>query len=155
MPNTSQATCNSSSGPNVSGQGHGNSQSRSSGGWQECGSSGIRWPHKSQPQHAKKFQGVCPDLKDAIFDCSDYKQADCYMTAVKHVVKYVSANYKNGGDISSLIKKETKNMVPCPARPAVTALANPTEEENDAINLWHEKCKVLLNHESTLDYNIQ
>ena len=116
MPTTNQATCNSSSGPNVSGQGHGNNQHGGSSGGQGCGSGGARWgkPRNSIPQKSTRFQEACPNLKDAIFDCLDYKQANCYMTTVKHVVEYVGMNYKNGSNIFSSIWKETKFTIPQP-----------------------------------------
>ena len=37
----------------------------------------------------------------------------------------------------------------------VTDPANPTKEEEDAINLWHEECKALLKHQTILNDNIQ
>ena len=106
MPNASQASHSSSSSLSVSSQGCRNNQCGSGGGrGQGHGSGGARHgkPRKSLPQKSTKFQGVCPDLKDAIFNCSDYRQADCYTTAVKHVAEYVGTNYKNGGNISSFI----------------------------------------------------
>ena len=74
---------------------------------------------------------------------------------MKHIIEYVGANYKNDSDIPSSIKKETKYTFPQLARPAVVDMADPTEEELDAIKLWYEKCKALLKHEATLDDNIQ
>ena len=56
---------------------------------------GIR--HKSQTNF--KFHGACEALKDKIFDCSDYKQADRYATTIKRVAEYVGSEYKNGGDV--------------------------------------------------------
>ena len=71
-----------------------------------CGNgSGTRNRHKKnpakshKPQANIKFHGACEALKDKIFDCSDYKQADTYATTIKRVAEYVGSHYKNGGDV--------------------------------------------------------
>ena len=53
---------------------------------------------KSRPK-TLKFKGNSLDLEGCIFDCSDSKKADKYITAIKRIAEYVGAEYKYGGDI--------------------------------------------------------
>ena len=47
----------------------------------------------------QKFKGNSSDLEGYIFDCSDSKQADKYITAIMRIAEYVGAEYKYGGNI--------------------------------------------------------
>ena len=53
---------------------------------------------KSRPI-SQKFKGNSSDLEGYIFDCSDSRQADKYITEIKRIAEYVGAEYKYGGDI--------------------------------------------------------
>ena len=46
-----------------------------------------------------KFKGNTPELNGLVFDCSDNKQADRYVTAMKRIADHIGTNYHNGGDI--------------------------------------------------------
>ena len=45
---------------------------------------------KSRPI-SKKFKGNSSDLEGYIFECSDNRQADKYITVIKRIVEYVGA----------------------------------------------------------------
>ena len=45
---------------------------------------------KSRPV-SQKFKGNSSDLEGYIFDCSDIRQADKYITAIKRIAEYVRA----------------------------------------------------------------
>ena len=53
-----------------------------------------------------------------MFDCSDLRQADKYVTNIKRIAKYVGAEYKQGGDIRSTIENEVQLIIPVPVEPA-------------------------------------
>ena len=63
-----------------------------------------------------KFKGNCPELEGFIFDCSDYQQVDKYVMTIKQIVEYVGVEYKQGGDICSMIENEQLFIVPTPAQ---------------------------------------
>ena len=52
---------------------------------------------------AQKFKGNYSDLEGYIFDCSDRRQANKYITAIKRIAEYVGAEFKYGGDIRSFV----------------------------------------------------
>ena len=43
------------------------------------------------------------DLEVYTFDCSDYKQAEKYVSTIKRIAEYVGAEYKYGSDIRSTL----------------------------------------------------
>jgi hypothetical protein len=46
-----------------------------------------------------KFKGNCAELLGYIlFDCSDYSQADKYITNIKRIAEYLGTAYKQGGN---------------------------------------------------------
>ena len=45
-----------------------------------------------------KFTGKCDDLKGHIFDCSNYKQSDMYVTTKQEIEEYVGRTYTYGAD---------------------------------------------------------
>ena len=57
------------------------------------------------------------DLEGYIFDCSDNKQANKYITAIKRIAGYVGAEYKYGGDIRSSIENSKRFEIPMPTAP--------------------------------------
>ena len=61
---------------------------------------------KPSPRQAfTKFKGNTPELDGFVFDCSDNKQADRYVTAMKRIAEHIGTNYHNGGDIRSNIEQ--------------------------------------------------
>ena len=53
---------------------------------------------KPSPRQAfTKFKGNTPELDLFLFDCSDNKQADRYVTAMKRIAEHIGTNYYNGG----------------------------------------------------------
>ena len=88
-------------------------------GWQAgARGSGARGANarKPQPQGAtnNKFKGNCAELNGCVFDCSDYKQADNFVTTLKRISEHIGATYKHGGDIRSSIINEIKVMLTVP-----------------------------------------
>ena len=53
---------------------------------------------KSRPQ-VNKFKGNSTALEGYIFDCSDSKQDNKFITAMKRISEHVGTEYKYGGDI--------------------------------------------------------
>ena len=68
-----------------------------------------------------KFKVNSTDLEGYTFDCSDYKQAEKYVSTVKRIAEYVGAEYKYGGDIHSTLENKVRVTIPQP----VTPLADP------------------------------
>ena len=61
-----------------------------------------------------KFKGNSTDLEGDIFDCSDYKQAEKYVSTIKRIAEYVRAEYKYGSDIRSTLENEARITIPHP-----------------------------------------
>ena len=57
------------------------------------------------------------DLEGYTFDCSDYKQAEKYVSIIKSITEYVGAEYKYGGDIRSTLENEVRITIPQPVTP--------------------------------------
>ena len=72
---------------------------------------------KSRPV-SQNFEGNSSDLEGYIFDCSDSRQADKYMTAIKIIAEYVGAEFKYGGDIRSSIENTKRFEIPMPTAPS-------------------------------------
>ena len=63
---------------------------------------------KPLPRQAfTKFKGNTPELDGFLFDCSDNKQLDRYVTAMKRIAEHIGTNYHNVGDICSTIERQT------------------------------------------------
>ena len=67
---------------------------------------------------AQKFKGNYSDLEGYIFDCSDSRQADKYITAIKRIAEYVGAEFKYGGDILSSIENSKRFEILLPTAPS-------------------------------------
>ena len=88
---------------------------------------------KSRPQ-VNKFKGNSIALEGYIFDCSDRKQADKFITVIKRIYEHVGTNYKYGGDICSSIENSTHVVILLPLVPSDTANAlTRTIAERDGI----------------------
>ena len=72
---------------------------------------------KSRPV-VQKFKGDFSDLEGYIFDCSDSRQADKYITAIKIITEYFGAEFKYGGDIRSSIENSKRFKIPMPTAPS-------------------------------------
>jgi len=60
----------------------------------------------------------CPELEGQIFNCSDCKQVDNCIHALKQISKFVGAECEHGGDIHSSIIDEAKVTIAMLATPA-------------------------------------
>ena len=57
---------------------------------------------------SQKFKGNSFDLEGYIFECSDSRKADKYITAIKIIAEYVGAEFKYGGDIRLSIENSKR-----------------------------------------------
>jgi hypothetical protein len=70
-----------------------------------------------------RFNGNCAELSGYIFDWSDYRQTDKYVTNMKRTAEYLGAMYKQGGDIRSTIENKLALQIPISAEPRVIGAA--------------------------------
>ena len=59
-----------------------------------------------------KFKGNSTALEGYIFDCSDSKYANKFITAIKRISEHVVTEYKYGGNICSFIENSTHFAIP-------------------------------------------
>ena len=71
---------------------------------------------KTRPP-VNKFKENSTALEGYIFDCSDSKQADKFVTPIKRILEHVGTEYKYGGNICSSIKNSTRFAIPLPVVP--------------------------------------
>ena len=119
-----------------------------------------RGNHFAKPQPtpkpvSTKFKGNCEKLQGAIFDCSDYKQADNFVSSLKRVSEYVGAEYKHGGDIRSSLVNQTKFDVPIPTQPVIVNEAAPTATEKVQLLIFQGKISAYIKRDELLEDNIQ
>ena len=97
---------------------------------------------------SQKFKGNSSDIEGYIFDCSDIRQADKYITAIKRTTKYVGAEYKYGGDKRSSIENYKRFEIPIPTAP----------DDNDTALLkmiLNRKIDIYVKRDGILDENLQ
>ena len=92
----------------------GRGRSGREGRWNSQGRGSL---NKTTPVYGK-YKGNCVELSGYVFDCSDLRQADKYVTNIKRIAEYVGAEYKQGGDIRSTIENEVQLIIPVPVEPA-------------------------------------
>ena len=112
------------------------------GGRGDCSNqsrSGQIQKQKSIPV-AQKFKGRSSDLEGYIFDCSDIRQADKYITAIKIIAEYVGAEFKYGGDIRSSIENSKRFEIPMPTAPSNNDTALLTMSSISAF----QHCKIIV-----------
>ena len=110
-----------------------------------------------KPQRAApyKFKGNSTELAGSIFDCSDYKQADTYVTTLKHISEYVGAEYKHGGDIRSSIINEVRMVIPIPTHPVYVNPDALTPAERVQEMIFKGEIDAFIKRRSILSDNIQ
>jgi hypothetical protein len=133
----------------------GSGASASTGGRGQQGRGGNR-PHRGHQTTTTKFRGNCTDLANYIFDCSDYKQADNYVTTLKRISEYVGSEYKHGGDIRSSLLNGVAYAIPLPTPPAapVDPLAMTPEEHMNSL-IFRGEVDQLIKRRAILNDNIQ
>ena len=109
---------------------------------------------KSQAS-TSKFHGACEALKNMIFDCSDYKQADGYVNTIKRIGEYVGAEYRHGGDIRASIMNEVIFDIPRPAAPIVVDDDQPTPEEKLELKIFDKEIDAYVKRRGVLADNVQ
>ena len=146
MTKTGQATTSRSTGRG--------GKSRGNNGGRGASRRSSRSNSSSIPTRTK-FKGACEDLKDNVFDCSDNRQADKYITSVKHIAEHIGANYKHGGDIKACIEQETKITIAAPTEPTVADPTKPTPAERTQLKIFDRKLDLHVKRETILEDNIQ
>ena len=97
---------------------------------------------KTRPK-LNKFKGNSTALESYIFDCSDSKQADKFITAIKRISEHVGTKYKYGGDIRSSIKNSTWFAILLPVVPDDTANALTRSIATKKIDLFVKRDGIL------------
>jgi hypothetical protein len=88
-----------------------------------------------------------------VFDCSDYSQADKYVTNIKRIAKYLSAEYKQVGNIRLTIKNEVVLAIPLPTEPIFVAPA--TESSVSQRLIFKGQIDQYIRREAMLQENMQ
>ena len=100
--------------------------------------SGNRFRRSSKSRKQKSFKGQCEALKDAIYDCSTYRQMQQFILTTKKIALYVGRNWKNSADIVKLIDKMEE-----PNIPIVADIDNTTATDFEK-KVWDGKVKSYL-----------
>ena len=75
---------------------------------------------KTWPQ-VNNFKGNLTALECYIFDCSDSKQANKFITVIKRTSEHAGTEYKYRGDILSFVENSIRFSIPIPVVPDDTA----------------------------------
>ena len=116
----------------------------------------ARKPHAKQVNSTtNKFKGNCAELQGCVFDCSDYKQADNYVTTLKRISEHVGSTYKHGGDIRSSIINEVVATINLPRAPEVVDPTDMTPEEEVARMIFKGEVDAYIKRKGVLHDNVQ
>jgi hypothetical protein len=130
-----------------------------SNGRSACGGRGRGNPNKKPQAPNKavstKFKGNCNKLQGFVFDCSDYKQADTFVTTLKRFSEYIGAKYKHGGDIRSSLINKTKAVLTLPTAPVIVNPAALTAGETVLQMIFKGEIDAFIKRRGILDNNIQ
>jgi len=125
------------------------------------GGRGRGRPNAAKGQQAKpqvvtkKFTGNHDKLQGCIFDCSDSRQADMFVTTLKQISEHVGSEYKHGGDIRSSLLNEVKATIPIPAAPVIVDPNALTPVEVVANMIFKGRVDAYIKRDAILDDNIQ
>ena len=87
-----------------------------------------------------------------ILECSDYNQADKYVTKTNQITDYMTEYYNKGGDTRSTIENQEQYTIPRPTSPITTS----TTIENDFDTmLFKMKVNAYVKQKSMIEENIQ
>ena len=112
-------------------------------------------PRTTAKPLSTKFKGNCEKLHGAIFDCSDYKQADNFVSSLKRISEYVGSEYQHGGDIRSSIINQARFVVVIPTRPIIADEDLPTADEKVLLLIFQGKISAYIKRDELLLDNIQ
>ena len=92
---------------------------------------------------------VCSsDLESYIFDCSESRQEDKYITAIKIIAEYVGVEFKYGGDIRSSIENSKRFEIPMHTAPG--------DDDTALLNMiLNRKIDIYVKRDGILDENLQ
>ena len=99
-------------------------------------------------QSVNKFKGNSTALEGYIFDCSNSKQADKFITAIKRILEHVSTKYKYGGGICSFSENSTCFAILLPVVPDYTA-------NTLTMSIATKKIDLYVKRDGILDENLQ
>ena len=102
----------------------------------------------TQHRKTEKFVGKCEALKGYIYDCSDSKQADQFVSTTLEIATYVGSNYKHGGDVRLALTNLEPPTIPYPTDPGPTA-------DVVARKIFENKCSSYCKREETYLSNMQ
>ena len=111
--------------------------------------------NRPQRQPPARFKGNQSELQGQIFDCSDYKQADTFVSTLKRISEYIGAQYKHGGDIRSSILQGTKTTISIPTAPTVVDPTALTSAEITLQMIFKGEIDAYIKRKTMLDDNVQ
>ena len=114
-----------------------------------------RRPAAKSNTPSNKFKGNCNELQGSVFDCSDYKQADNFVTTLKRISEHIGATYKHGGDIRSSILNESRVVLAIPTRPRIVDENDPIPEERVLLMIFKGEIDAYIKRKGILEDNIQ
>ena len=102
---------------------------------------------KTRPP-VNNFKGNSIALEGYIFDCSDSKQANKFITAIKRILEHVGTEYKYRCDICSSIENSPRFLIPLPVVTADTAI-------NLKRTISTKKIDLYVKRDGIIDENLQ
>ena len=115
----------------------------------------ARKPQVKPQSTSTKFRGNCAELQGYVFDCSDYKQADNYVTTLKRIGEHVGSTYKHGGDIRVSIINEKQAVIAVPKAPKYEDEDNLTGEEQVMKMIFKGEIDAYIKRKGILADNVQ
>ena len=107
---------------------------------------------KSSMSSKSKFRGNCAELEGNIYDCSNYRQADMFVTTTRRIAEHMGANYSRGGDIRRFIENGQVIAIPRPEAPVTPANGTP---DPVAQEIFKHEIQAYVKRKSMLNENIQ
>ena len=109
---------------------------------------GVRTKAKKRTPTNPPFEGKCDALKGFIYDCSDNKQADQFVSTTLEIATYVGSNFKHGGDVRLALTNLQIPQIPHPEDPPPNATASMRK-------IWENQCAAWSKREETYISNMQ
>ena len=120
------------------------------GGRGYCGGRGRTQGHSyNQNNRTPEIKGNSTYLEGYTFYCSDYSQAEKYVSTIKRIAEYVGVKYKYGGDICRILGNELRITIPQTMTPTTDTM--PLLESR----IFDKEIDIYMKRISTLDENVQ
>ena len=110
---------------------------------------------RNENRSVKKAQVKCqiPELKDKVFDCTGYRQAEEYKKSKEALESYLTSQCKHGTDIRQTLEKMVKFKVPAPIiKEDEQKDTDPQKAMNKRIN--EKRVDAYVQRENALEENI-